>query len=200
MLKFSIAALMVVGCSNPTPSLSYTLILDESLSMETREEVLQAVQNWEDILDGKLTIDIRTGHCPSVSDLGVSEAINMTIGADIKRICVQASTLAFCESLDNNVDVIGFTERAAAIDNSIIYLPMDVDDKLSPAEMVAVISHEIGHGMGLQHTQKSTIMCWNQTCQSPFITCDDQTQWTDIRGISDKSQSCPHGGSYTLQH
>jgi hypothetical protein len=40
--------------------------------------------------------------------------------------------------------------------------------------------HEIGHSLGLEHSETGTIMCWQLGCASKHLTCADLTQFCSI--------------------
>jgi len=196
-----VAFACLAACASPTPSSSYTLILDNSLSETTKEQVEEAASQWEVMLDHKLSFTILSQSCNLPS--GLQGALDYGIGVDPKTLCVVASTGAYVDNLVGappGFTTEGYTVRQADIDSAITYLPMDRDGKDTSAIMVQIIAHELGHGMAMHHTQSGTIMCWDTSCASPAQTCDDVAQWSDIRGMSDVSKSCPKGGNYTLEH
>jgi hypothetical protein len=188
----------LAGCASPTPSNTYTLILDDSLSLSDMNNAAQAVTNWETTLDHKLSITMYSGHCSRYNDL--EGTVDYALGTDAKTICMQGSTAANIASMGAAADEVGFTLRLADIDSSTIYLPIDRDRSFDDAEMQQIIGHELGHAMGLSHTQSGTLMCWYLGCAATLPSCDDYAQWANVRGESDKNVSCPQGGSYTLQH
>jgi len=185
------SCLLLAGCA-VKPGNSYVIVMDESLSPSIQEDVRTAVANWETILDGSLETMIVSGHCFG------PEALTHDMD---HVICIQASPLSALESNFGapNYDV-GLTHFEPMTDTSVIYLPMDLDKNFIETYMVEIISHELGHGMGLNHTQPGTLMCWSGNCAAVEIQCSDASQWRVIRGMVDISKSCPNGGSYEYEH
>ena len=55
-----------------------------------------------------------------------------------------------------------------------VYVPVGWDGQ--------VLRHELGHSLGLRHTEAGTIMCANVDCASQSITCADVNQYLTLRG------------------
>jgi hypothetical protein len=68
--------------------------------------------------------------------------------------------------------------------------------------MTTIVAHELGHALGCGHTTARTanVMFPYVTVinQAKLPTCNDLAQAMHVRGQSDIDQSCPQGGSYTL--
>lgn len=78
--------------------------------------------------------------------------------------------------------------------------PYDSGDSAADlARFTQVAAHEIGHAMGLLHTQPGTVMFHGAEKAAMLPTCDDLAQYLSIRGMRDSSPECPSGGSFTLE-
>lgn len=183
-LVVSLLFIAIISCT-VSPSYGYTVMVDSAFSSEDREAIRAAIAGWEHITDGGFAVSsIFSGPC----------------NTDDNQIC-------FVHSSENQVDhlrgstkgnSVGLTIRTYPNDNSIIYIPLDATAGFDLTTMTTIMAHELGHALGLQHTQAGTVMCWLNQCDSLLPTCDDYQQWLDIRNATGSNFVCPHGGDYVL--
>jgi hypothetical protein len=71
-------------------------------------------------------------------------------------------------------------------DASDIWLAMDAPDNASGGKLGANVEHEIGHALGLEHTDGPSVMYWNCDADgsSAEVTAVDVNQFLYLRGLS----------------
>lgn len=187
MIKiYALALLLLPGCGNVIGS-DYHIVIDPNLSLADQSAAIEAAQNWEQALGGELNFN--------------SISISSCLG-ERREICVLASSDSFIIAHNGNNKEIGLTVRQWYLDRADIYLPLDSDQKQcnSASCMLQNLTHEMGHAMGLAHTQAQTVMFWINGNASSTITCDDIAQWMELRQMSSKTELCPQGGTFSYFH
>lgn len=180
----SLLFIAIISCT-VSPGYTYSVVIDPSFSSEDKAAIIAGLQGWEHITDGEFSVSsISYGSCNS----------------NVNQICFVPSTENQVDRLRGSTkgDVIGLTLRSYSNDNSVIYIPLDATAGLPPNVMTTLAAHELGHALGLDHTQTGTVMCWTYSCQAPLPTCDDYQQWKDVRSITTDNFFCPKGGTYVL--
>jgi predicted Zn-dependent protease len=168
-----------------SPGYSYTVVIDPVFSQQNKEAIHAAIAGWEHITEGEFIVSsVSTGPCNS----------------NIHSICFSPSTEAEIDAIRGTTkgDIIGLTARTYSNDNSVIYIPLDATANFDLTAMITVMAHELGHALGLEHTQTGTVMCWSIQCDAPLPNCDDLQQWLDVRSTVSSNFVCPNGGHYTL--
>jgi hypothetical protein len=168
----ALAACILAGC-DPAPGHDYQLVIDPRSTDAEAASITDAMYSWVVILDGRLK---------------VSSAIGTCHGAD-REICVHLATQAQIESLGGLPSALGRTLRSDMSDRADVYIRVTAGTR--------AIAHELGHAMGLEHTQAGTLMCSDRGCAAFSPTCDDVAQWGTIRNAPIVDPSCPKGGSFT---
>jgi len=162
---------ILVGC-NPAPGHDYALVIDSAVSAEEASSITNAVFQWAAILDGRLKMTVAIGPCRGVD----------------REVCVHLATEAQIVALGGLPSALGRTIRSDMSDRADIYLRDTAGTR--------AIAHEVGHAMGLEHTQTGTLMCTDQGCAAWVPTCDDVAQWGAVRNSFRADTSCPKGGSF----
>ena len=158
------------GCATSTcklPSHSVYDVLGSSYSVTVSLEVMatdvallrEAISSWELALEGDLTIaSVHVGECES----------------KLHELCVRSG---------DEFSSLGRTVRNVVFDNAVITVRAYRFDAPSytAAQMIAVYAHELGHGMGLQHSCDGTLMCCSIECAAPRPTKFDVQQWRYLR-------------------
>jgi hypothetical protein len=192
----------MTGCLSfgPVYSNSYSVLIDPTFDAEDQTAIVNAIQSWEDISDKQFSFKwslIQPGQCtgkPSLFDDPLQSG----------QICIRPTTVAFLVANGgegkNNSDWIGVTFRNQYDNTSMVYIPISRDMGYDISIMTTIISHELGHALGCGHTTARTanVMFPYLNGQAKLPTCNDLAQAMHVRGQSDIDQSCPQGGSYTL--
>lgn len=187
-LMIAIALLICMpGCAYKWDT-SYKVKIDPTLSVVQQDEVLSAMSNWRAVVTDTLVFT------PSIETCG---------SAGIGEICVHASTgaevdarLGLAAHTLGGGNAIGDTDQGH--NSADIYLPLDLiaadigdDMNAGGALFQQVVSHELGHSMGLSHTGPGTIMCAAVSCASLVPECEDGNQYASIRNGFEVA--CPVG-------
>jgi hypothetical protein len=188
---------LVIGCTwgDIQYSNSYQVLVDPAFEAEDQTAIGNAVQAWEAISDQQFTFQvslIQSGQCT-----GKPSTFNDPL--QFGQICIRPATVDFLEA--NGIDgKIGVTFRNQYDNTSIIYIPTSRDVGYDTATMTQIIAHEIGHALGCGHTtaRTSNVMYPSIGGGAPLPTCNDLAQAMHDRNQSEQDQSCPQGGSYTL--
>ena len=175
----AIIILAIMGCVCP-PAEHYTLNIDPQADETLQQSAISAINAWEEKLGKNVMFDVRIADC----------------NGNDHEICVHFESLVDIRKQNtSNEIIIGYTTYYFGRDSADVYIPNDWDNKL-----VEDITHELGHAMGMNHTQAGTVMCWNASCASDGPSCGDIVQWTTMRGLSPFTVECPNGGSFRYEH
>ena len=169
------------GRSDPSLGYEYAVYVDPDFA-EDMQDVVDALAGWESISSHKLVFMVQVGPCES----------------SFPRICIHSSTEAWILANGGGEATLGMT--ALEGDSAEIYIPSSKDTLYVPSEMTAIVAHEIGHGLGLVHTQPGTLMCWSTECFASLPTCDDWAQVVAYRSGSAEDGACPSGGRFVTEH
>jgi hypothetical protein len=197
------AAISTSGCFGDTLGIHYNVVIDSNFSDANKLYIRAAVQSWEDILGDNLDIiSITEGSCsagiiPTIGSLPPGN-LEMPDPGTMREICFHPTTGDWINAHTDEQSVIGLTYRHAPEDSADIYMPVDRDSTLSPADWTETAAHEMGHAMGLFHTTTG-IMFW-ELDNTPKPTCVDSSQYLTIRHMSDITPECPEGGSWSYYH
>jgi hypothetical protein len=189
-MSVCLAALSIcaAGC-NPPPATHYTMFIDPNLPNEYVVATYNAVYAWENILDGKLSIDIVGGYNPDAEEPDT--------------IYVHASSHDAMVALGASEANIGYTIWRSWKNEADVYVPVVQDLHDAPASLERIMAHEIGHSFELHHVQGYHIMNPDFGGASPLPSCGDAAQWFFIRTDYQwprwlGNRSCPDGGTFTL--
>lgn len=142
---------------------NYTIHLDQNLTEWEISQVYLATQAWEKAAVVSFDIKVDQYDCATSGD---------------HQICIFMAT--FANAGNGEQDILGETKRDAAHDSSYIWIVRDVETV--PNGFFTVTEHELGHAMGLFHTQAGTLMAPNLDIEALYPTCTDVNQYDKIRG------------------
>jgi len=175
--------LFQVGCAGSSSFGDRFIVrADQGAGVDQIAAIQIAVESWQSALGAGAHINFSSGACNSEND----------------EVCIKFVPPSEIASITADTGCIGWT--AAYPSNSVIFIPSVLPSGWNTAaDLKQVIEHEMGHAMGLSHTQASTLMFQNAGDQAATPTCDDVAQWMSVRGQSEITTNCPQGGSFTVQ-
>jgi hypothetical protein len=161
VVLFLVAALFT-SCTLALPvSEKYSVHIDPSTSIDQQALILKALDSWQESVGVEFQIDI--GGC----ELGVYQ------------VCIKTVSSAEMKEITGENGVFGFTDRRWFDQSSKTYIV----ETLGVPQFSWAITHELGHTMGLQHTEAETVMYyWWGNDVSETITCADRQQYYALRG------------------
>lgn len=182
MKTFVASLLLMIVCScNGSPGYHYTVQIDTSFPEYDIQAVQEAIVLWNKEIGDKTVLQSATvGSC----------------GKQDSSICIHKTTIAYIDqNFGEGHNSLGITHRSFTDDSSDIYIADDYVIKLglSFQQIRQLMAHEIGHALGLEHTQTGTLMCAYAQCQGLYPTCDDLAQFDNVRGKPEQK-----GCSFTL--
>jgi hypothetical protein len=160
---------------------SYIVDIDPSFTDIDMFAITGAESDWETISGGVIHFDTVVTKCHEKVDV----------------ICIEPSPKIVL-SYSPTSTVGGLTSSDGYTNGYLIQIPSSTDSGLSPIQMRGILSHEIGHGMGLLHTLSGIMYYTLDEGGSLKVDCDDFEQYSMIRGATTHSDACPNGGVFNL--
>jgi Matrixin len=146
-----------------------TLYLGHDIYDDQMLHIVAATMEWNQVTNGEVVFDIKKLPDPKINPndaiiiMNVTEDTPETIVLDNLN---EYSTLAFF----NDEQILSYVGL--------------VDDRIPDAEYDAVVMHELGHSLGLQHIQGidgiGTLMCPTITLGAPHVTKEDLHQFCKL--------------------
>jgi hypothetical protein len=175
----------LLGCSIPYYD-NYTVYIDKSFRSDEQQSIVAATDLWLQAIP-TLRLNVIIGEC------NMGEAV----------ICIHRATLASIQNMQGNNQQYGgitihpgWTLFDDDFGSSNIYLPVDILDEDNllayPGAFMQASAHELGHGLGLIHTQYGTLMYRQLVADvqggAQIPTCTDLQQYYKLRH---KDLDCP---------
>lgn len=158
-----LALFFIAGCNVSNYGSHYNVYVEPS-SPSNNELAVAALGKWEAKSKGAVKFDIYFEHRTSANS---GEIVVLFVSQD------------FLNSIGNEEHRIGYTVRQEMEDSAIVYISVNL--KGSTESMT--IEHEVGHAMGLSHSEEHTVMCKSSSCAAKDVTCGDVSQYASLRGI-----------------
>jgi len=200
----AVCTALLPGCFGDTLGIHYNIVIDPNFSAVNQTYIRAAAEGWQNILGDYLDImSIKVAPCSAgvIPTIGSEPPGNIEIPdpGTMRELCFHPTTGDWISSKTSEPSIVGLTYRHGPEDSADIYMPVDRDSTLSSTAWIETAAHEMGHGMGLEHTQQGTIMYW-ELDNVPAPTCNDAAQYLGIRHQSTITPECPQGGWYVWEH
>ena len=192
VLASGLSSILSTGCASPQYDSYYNVLIDPTFSTEDQTAIVDAVNAWQHITgDGLyLTFNVSVGDPGQCASKPTSH-----------QICIHSTTIGAIENDGASENVFGFT-RPYTDGGGEIFIPTAKDAELTYEQLTTVVSHEVGHSLGLSHTTSvtSNVMYAGFSHAALLPTCGDFQQYIDLRGGTDFGANpvCPNGGTYAL--
>ena len=160
-------SLVLVGCGANYPNREQTYQVAPSFSASHQALVSQGVHEWETALNGYLVF--RENYHEPIMRFTPTDLI--TLNPNHAEISEQGGKR-----------VVGWCTRVGY--KSHIEIAEDLKDDL----FSWVVLHEVGHALGLKHSETGTVMCDMDHCASPQITEQDLDQFRRVWGLPSKEE------------
>ena len=136
-----------------------TLYLERSIYNEEMFHIVEAAIEWNEATNGQVIFDIK--RLPQ-SDIDPTNAvIILNVTPDYPKIIA-------CDRF-NYYATVGYTDIDPSLDSILL-----VDERITNKEYSAIVMHELGHELGLEHIRGiegiNTLMCPNITLGASHIT------------------------------
>lgn len=162
----------LLGCQPAPPGEQYGVFLDPAFTTSQQQVILTALDAW-------------------TQATGVSFSLTNACAPTDYQICLHPVSADQLHRQDPTFAGVptGLTYRDYGSQSSQVWLLSSLGEKW----WLENTEHEIGHALGLEHTESGTLMYAYLGTNSGIIVCQDQQQYAALRG---KSLQC--GEHYQL--
>lgn len=170
--------------SEVTPD--YRIYIDPAFNQSDVAAIDYAAQSWVDISDNKIYLDVQVADC-----------ILSTY-----TVCIHKVPISYFNGhISGGKQIASLAEGIENTEGSSnIWISPMSESRRSINDQVGLAAHELGHSFGLSHTVKG-VMNWTLGGGDALnVSCIDYSQFTHIRGMSNKSSHCPDGSSFVLDN
>ena len=143
----------------------FNIDIDPAFDASKQTMIIEAVGIWQTALGDRVSFDVSIQDCEKTGD----------------TMCIHADTIAEVIAISGLSRTVGFTDWTN--NDSDIYLPTDSKaENANDTNWLQDCQHEMGHAMGLFHSQEGSLMYYLQNNAALQPTCVDINQYAQARG------------------
>lgn len=162
---------LVCGCS-AGEQISYQVYIDDNISASQKQIVVDSILGWEEATSGQVVFykatDWRTqDYLITITPSTIPELTTLEHDADDNEH-IHGGIYGLTHYMDNQ--------------SSLISVAVEVRD---PIMFRHIVEHELGHALGLEHTERDTLMYWSVRGGANTIVCADVAQFCSIHGCNE---------------